>query len=151
MGRRHATDHSLCREKKRHTLKTQVILERNTLEIIAVQEAAGSEHDFKVYKGTIGSLVSDSIPLDTDLGYVGIGQYHSNSFIPIKVSKKHQLSKREKAYNKRLAGRRVVIEYINAKIKIFKSMAYPYRGHCCNRHSMRMTLICGIINYDRTI
>jgi hypothetical protein len=30
-------------------------------------------------------------------------------------------------------------------------MAYPYRGHCYNRHSMRMALICGIINYDRRI
>jgi hypothetical protein len=36
-----------------------------------------------------------------------------------------------------------------AKIKTFKSMAYPYRGHYHNRHSLRMTLICGIINYDR--
>jgi hypothetical protein len=30
-------------------------------------------------------------------------------------------------------------------------MAYPYRGHYRNRHSLRMTLICGIINYDRNI
>jgi hypothetical protein len=99
----------------------------------------------------MGSSVSNSIPLDADLGYLGIGAYHRNSFIPIKASKKHQLSKREKAYNKRLARRRVVIEHINAKIKTFKSMAYPYRGHCCNRHSTRMALICGFINYDRRI
>jgi hypothetical protein len=57
----------------------------------------------------------------------------------------------EKAYNKRLARRRVVIEYINGKIKVFKCMAYPYRGHGQNRHSLRMTLICGIINYDRLV
>jgi hypothetical protein len=44
-----------------------------------------------------------------------------------------------------------VIEHINAKIKTFKSMAYPYRGHRCNRHSLRMILICGIINYDRRV
>ncbi|MDR2476730.1 MAG: transposase family protein [Treponema sp.] len=40
-------------------------------------------------------------------------------------SKKHQLSKREQAYTKRLARRRVVVEHINAKIKPFKSMTYP--------------------------
>jgi hypothetical protein len=34
------------------TLKTQVIIERNSLQIIDVQEAKGSEHDFKVYKDT---------------------------------------------------------------------------------------------------
>jgi hypothetical protein len=119
------------------------------MKILDVQEAKGSEHDFKVYKDSIGSSVSNSIPLDADLGYLGIEAYHANSFIPVKSSKNHQLTKGEKAYNKKLARRRVVIEPINAKIKTFKSLAYPYRGHYCNRHSLRMTLICGIINHDR--
>jgi hypothetical protein len=82
---------------------------------------------------------------------MGIEQYHSNSFIPVKESKNHRLTKREKAYNKRLARRRVVIEHINGKIKTFKCMSYSYRGHYRNRHSLRMTLICGIINYDRLV
>jgi hypothetical protein len=125
-----------------------VIIERNGLEITDAQEAKGSEHDFKVYKDTIGKGISNSIPLYADLGYLGIEAYHVNSFIPVKSSKKHKLNKKEKAYNKKLAKRRIVVEHINAKIKTFKCMAYPYRGHCCNRHSLRMTLICGIINYD---
>jgi hypothetical protein len=137
--------------KKRHTLKLRAVVERNSLQIIDVQEAKGSEHDCKVYKDTIGNGISNAIPLDADLGYLGIEDYHANSFIPIKTSKKHQLSKWEKAYNKRLAKRRVVVEHINAKIKTFKSMSYPYRGHYCNRHSLRMALICGIINYDRRV
>ena len=130
-------------------MKTQVIIERNSLKIIDVQEAKGSEHDFKVYKDTIGKCISNSIPLDADLGYLGIEEYHSNSFIPIKSSKGHTLTKRERAYNKRLARRRVVIEHINGKIKVFRCMSYPYRGHYCNRHSLRMKLICGFINHDR--
>jgi hypothetical protein len=126
-------------------------MERKTKEILDVQEAKGSVHDFKVYKDSIGSSVSNSIPIDADLGYLGIEAYHANSFIPIKSSKNHQLNKEEKAYNKKLARRRVVIEHINAKIKTYKSMAYPYRGHYHNRDSLRMTLICGIINYDRRV
>jgi hypothetical protein len=126
-------------------------MERNTMEILDVQEAKGSVHDFKMYKDSIGSSVSNSIPLDADLGYLGIEAYHSNSFIPVKSSKKHKLTEGEKAYNRKLARRRVAIEHMNAKIKTFKSMAYPYRGHCCNRHSLRMALICGIINYDRRV
>jgi predicted Holliday junction resolvase-like endonuclease len=59
---------------------------------------------------------------------VGIGQYHPNSFIPVKSSKNHTLTGREKAYNRRLARRRVVIEHVSGKIKVFKCMAYPYRG-----------------------
>jgi hypothetical protein len=130
-------------------LKTQVIIERDSQQIIDAQEAKGSEHDFKVYKDTIGELVSNSISLDADLGYLGIEDYHTNSFIPVKTSKNHQLTDKERAYNRRLASRRVVIEHVNGRIKVFRCMSYPYRGHCCNRHSLRMNLICGIINYDR--
>jgi hypothetical protein len=104
-----------------------------------------------VYKDSIGSAVSNSISLDADRGYLGIEAYHANSFIPIKSRKNHQQTEMEKSYNKKLAGRGVVIEHINCKIKTFKSMAYPYRGHYCNRHSLRMTLICGIINYDMRV
>jgi hypothetical protein len=159
-GRRHGKSYKpserrpkgvLFGKKKRHTLKTQVIIEQDNLKIVDVQEAKGSEHDFKVYKDTIGTDISNSIPIDADLGYLGINTYHSNSFIPVKASKNHQLSGEEKGYNKELAGRRVVIEHINAKIKTFRCMSYPYRGHYHNRHSLRMTLICGLINYDKKV
>jgi hypothetical protein len=116
-----------------------------------VQEAKGSEHDFKIFKDTVGKAISNLIPAGADSGYQGIKEYHANSFIPVKSSKNHKLTKKDKAYNKRLSQRRVVIEHINARIKTFKSMAYPYRGHRCNRHFSRMTLICDVINYDRMV
>ncbi|MDR2096960.1 MAG: hypothetical protein LBP37_00400 [Spirochaetaceae bacterium] len=37
--------------------------------------------------------------------------------MPKKAGKKHKLSKGEKAFNKRLARKRVVIEHVNARIK----------------------------------
>ena len=111
----------------------------------------GGEHDFKVYKDTMGNGISSSVPLDAGLACLGIEAYRTNSFIPVKSSKKHPLTKREKAYNKRLAHRRAVIEHISRRIKTFRYMSYPYRGHYHNRHSLRMTLVCGIINYDRRV
>jgi IS5 family transposase len=83
-----------------------------------------------------------------DLGCLGISELHANSKIPRKASKLHPLSDKDKAYNKRLAQKRVVVEHINARIKTFKIMAYPYRNHC-KKHLLRMSLICGIINYER--
>ena len=115
-----------------------------------MREAKGSEHDFKVYKDTIGTSVHKSIGIDADLGYLGLERLHPNSRIPIKSSKNHKLTKRERVFNKRLARDRVVIEHVNAKIKTFKSMAYPYRNHC-RRHLLRMSLICGIINFELRI
>jgi hypothetical protein len=88
------------------------------------------------------------MPVYTDLGYFGIQAYHANSKTPKKASKLHPLSDKDKEYNKRLARKRVIVEHINAKIKTFKSMAYPYRNHC-KRHFLRVLLICGIINFEK--
>ena len=102
-----------------------------------------------MFKRTIGSKLHDSIPVYIDLGYLGIDEFHENSKIPRKASKLCPLTDKDKEYNKRLARKRVVVEHINAKIKTFKSMAYPYRNLYCKRHLSRMTLICGIINFDK--
>ena len=107
----------------------------------------GSIHDFKLLSESIGTDVDESIMMLLDLGYLGIEKLHANSMVPIKESKNHKLNECEKAYNKKLAGLRVAIEHINAKIKTFKITAYPYRNHC-RRHLLRMSLICSIINVE---
>ena len=124
-----------------------MIIEKKSKIIIDINQAKGSVHDFKLYTDTIGKNVDESIIIQIDLGYLGIEKLHSNCLIPIKESKYHKLTEKEKAYNKKLAQLRVVIEHINAKIKTFKIMSYPYRNRR-RRHLLRMFLICGIINYE---
>jgi hypothetical protein len=114
-----------------------------------VRQAKGSVHDFTLYKDTVGKEIDDSITAQTDLGYLGIEKLHANSQVPYKESKNHKLTEGEKAFNKRLARHRVVVEHINAKIKTFKIMSYPYRNRR-RRHLLRMSLICGIINFENT-
>jgi hypothetical protein len=127
-----------------------VVIERKSKRIIDVRQDAGSVHDFSLFKKTIGADIAQGIGVDADLGYLGIEKLHQNSRIPKKASKYHKLTKREKAYNTALARRRVVIEHINAKIKTFKITSYPYRNHC-QRHLLRMSLICSIINFELRI
>jgi hypothetical protein len=79
-------------------------------------------------KETIGKGIINSIPLDADIGYLGIEAYHANSLIPIKSSKKHQLTAEEKAYTKELARRRVVIEHINLMLRKGGIIAHVKRG-----------------------
>ena len=118
--------------------------------IIDVKQAKGSVHDFKMYKDTVGKKVDESIMIQADLGYLGIEKLHSNSMLPVKESKNHKLTEREKAYNKKLARQRVAVEHVNAKIKTFKITAYPYRNRR-RRHLLRTALICGIINFERRL
>jgi hypothetical protein len=124
-----------------------VIINGKSRKIIYVAEGLGHEHDFNIFKRTIGTGMDEKILMYGDLGYLGIYDWHANSIIPIKASKNNPLSEKEKAYNKRLARKRVAIEHINAKIKTFKIMAYPYRNHC-KRHLLRLSLICGVINFE---
>jgi len=83
-----------------------------------------------------------------DSGYQGIQDYHEWSLVPIKKSKRRELSAAEKAYNTELSRRRIVIENINAQIKVFKIMSYPYRNRR-RRHLLRTRLICTMINAEK--
>jgi len=82
-----------------------------------------------------------------DLGYLGITKICPNAEIPKKKTKLNPLSKEGKKENHKLSSKRIIIEQINAKIKVFKITKYPYRNRR-KRFGLRMNLICAIINLD---
>ncbi len=86
----------------------------------------------------------------TDSGYQGIKKFHANSKIPIKKTKGGELSSLEKKENRCISRDRILIENINAKIKVFKIMSDKYRNRR-SRHELRLNLICGCINADSRI
>jgi len=134
-------------KKKRHTIKTQIVLDLDSLLIQFFVQAPGSVHDFTVYKGSTGSAVSPDVKVKVDSGYQGIVAYHANSEVPFKKTKNKPLTKEEKAFNRRLARERIAIEHVNREIKIFKMMSDRYRNRR-KRHGIRMTLICAIRNSE---
>jgi len=103
-----------------------------------------------LYKDSIGGRVLDSIKAQMDSGYQGIAEIHKNSETPKKKPKGGELTQEEKLENRRISRERILIENINAKIKVFKIMANKYRNRR-KRHSLRTNLICGIINADARI
>ena len=104
-------------KKKRHTIKTQLIADLKTRLVLSVDQTEGCVHDFRIFKDSTGSAVSPDITAKTDSGYQGIATYHANSEVPYKKSKNHPLTPEEKAFNRRLARERIVIEHINREIK----------------------------------
>jgi hypothetical protein len=114
-----------------------------------VDEAVGSVHDFTLCKQTLLPLLMLSVSILADSGYQGIMGYHAWSLIPIKKSKKQELSAAEKAYNRSLSRHRMFIENINAKIKVFKRMSHPYRNRR-RKHLLRTKLVCAILNAKKT-
>jgi len=75
---------------------------------------------------------------------------HKNSEIPKKKPKGGELTAAEKAENRRISRERILIENINAKIKVFKITAVKYRNRR-KRYGLRLSLICGIINFEALI
>ena len=124
-----------------------MIVNKSTHEIICVAEDFGKTHDFCLYKKTIGGYILSSIKIQADSGYQGIVEYHKNSETPKKKPKGRNLTAEEKKNNRRISSERILIENINAKIKVFKVMKYPYRNRR-KRHYLRLNLICGIINFE---
>jgi hypothetical protein len=100
-----------------------------------------------MYKDSVGNAMLKKIKVQGDSGFQGIAKLHANSETPKKSSKKNPMTDEEKANNRRIAQERILIENINAKIKVFKILANKYRSRR-KRHNLRMSLICGIYNRE---
>ena len=81
----------------------------------------------------------DSIKKQADSGYQGITEFHQNSETKKKKPKGGKLTAEEKRENRRISRERILIENINAKIKVLKNMKYPYRNRR-KRHLLRLNL-----------
>ena len=77
---------------KRHTVKTQLVVNRETHEIICTAHAEGKKHDFKLYQESIGSTVSEDRKIQGDSGYQGILALHKNSETPQKKPRGKELT-----------------------------------------------------------
>ena len=115
--------------------------------ILFIEQAAGSVHDFTLYKSSLGSAVRADVKMKADSGYQGIAAYHKNSEIPFKKGKDRPLSGEENMFNRCLARERIVIEHVNREIKVFRIMSDRYRNRR-RRHKLRMTLIGAIRNSE---
>jgi hypothetical protein len=116
-------------------------------ELICTAHAVGSCHDFKLYEQSVGEKVLERILVGGVSGYQGILRLHKNSCIPEKKPKGGVLAVVEKVVNRCLARIRILVEHLNAKIKVFKIVANRYRNRR-KRFGLRMALICGIINFE---
>jgi IS5 family transposase len=132
-------------KKKRHTAKYQLVVDAETLEILHVYKADGTEHDFTMLKNSILDEIGENVKILADSGYQGIKNFHENAEHPIKKPKNRELTEEEKRYNKELSQRRIFIEHVNRRIKIFRICKEVYRNKG-NRMELRVKLVAAIYN-----
>jgi hypothetical protein len=133
-------------KKKRHTLKSQVVMDKATGIILCTYIAKGRKHDFRVYKESKIHLPM-SVVLQADSGYQGLKKFHANCELPTKSTKKYPLTIEQKKDNHILASSRVLVENVIRKLKIFKVLSERYRNRR-RRFGLRLNLIAAICNYQ---
>ena len=72
---------------------------------------------------------------------------HPNSQTPAKKSKLHPLSQEQKASNRALSRKRILIENISRRLKIFRILSERYRNRR-KRFGLRFNLIAAICNME---
>ena len=119
----------------------------NTEKILATDFCNGSEHDFQLFKNS-HCAISQETCLLADAAYQGLLALHPNSQTPAKKSKLHPLSQAQKASNQVLSRKRILIENIIRRLKIFRILSERYRNRR-KRFGLRFNLIAAICNMER--
>jgi transposase len=103
-------------------------------------------HDLKLFRESRTALAAATLCL-ADSGYQGILQEHEASETPKKRSKQHPLTEEDKARNRGLSRRRIVIEHIFGRLKVFKILSERYRNRRA-RFGLRFNLIAALYNRE---
>ena len=138
-------------KKKRHTVKHQVVVVRKRkptgpgakprrVRIAAVSPAfPGTVHDKKVYDRT-RVVCPPGVPRTGDTAYLGTGLD-----TPTRRPPKGTLTARQKAGNRRVSRRRIVVEHGIGKMKVWRIAAERYRNPR-RRHTLIMKNVAGLHN-----
>lgn len=117
-------------KKKRHTRKTQIIVNEDGVVRDISPSVPGSVHDRTLFResGVAGKIPKESI-VGGDSGYQGIqDDLPEHSVItPFKKSKKKPLTDEQKQLNQEFSRSRIIIENTLAEFKHFKALAEVFR------------------------
>lgn len=131
-------------KKKRHTLKSQMLIEPSSRVIFSTRMAPGRMHD-KALAEQRPLRLDPRTYCGTDAGYQGLQHRHQRTWLPIKARKHQPLDQEQRAYNRSLARIRLKVEHVIRSLKIFRILAERYRNRR-RRFALRLNLIAGIYN-----
>lgn len=136
-------------KRKRHTLKTQLLVSRRTGRILHVSETVpGSIHDKTLLEQ---SEVLTRLPRGAlvrgDLGYLGIARDHPRLDIRLPRRKWRGRPRRmaDIRRNRTLARQRIVVEHTIRRCKIFRVLADVYR-QARERYNLTFQVVAGLAN-----
>ena len=113
----------------------------------------GGIHDLTMYQRS-KHLMNPSTSLVADLGYIGVGKLHRESYLPHRkqcrpglTSEQRKLSPEQRCVNRALAQIRILVEQVIRRAKVFRILSGRYRNRR-RRLALRTNLIMAIYNIE---
>jgi len=135
-------------KKKKHTVKTQIMVNKKGVILHKTKHQNGKKHDYHVFKEKGPPPIPSDVEIGVDLGYLGIEKDYPdmNVKIPVKKPKCKELTSKEKRYNKKLRKERVVVEHTISRMKKFRIMREEFRNSL-TRYDRMTSIVCGLVNF----
>ena len=127
-------------------MKAQLIIGEQSGEITATFFGKARTHDYKLFQLSRVKL-GKHLKLRADLGYWGLQSETTKVILPLKNSKLHRLTREQKQINRERASKRVKVENVIRRLKVFRILSERYR-HRRKRFGLRFNLIAGLHNYE---
>jgi len=127
-------------KKKRHTIKSQITVDKTGKIRAVTPSVPGKKHDKKLFDEEKPNL-PDETEITGDLGYIGAEGVN----VPNKKTKGKELTKEEKQFNIALSKRRITVEHSFGKMKIFQILSQQFRNPK-RKHSLIFKNVAGLHN-----
>jgi hypothetical protein len=139
-------------KKKRHTIKKQIVVNRQGLIMDVSPAVEGKRHDFKLFEDhqTLPKVIPKEVEILADSGYQGAEKLAPDRKIrlPIKATKLRALSESQKADNRALSKVRVQVEHAIGRLKHFKILSDRFR-HRLSSYDEIFDTVAGLVNFAR--
>ena len=134
-------------KKKKHTVKSQLVVNNHGYIIHKLDHRKGRRHDYDVYKKNHPVIPKDVLNM-YDLGYLGVENDFPEqmSALPYKKKKNQELSQEEKDYNKIYSKKRIVIEHTICRLKKYRIMSDIFRNRL-RKYNRISDIVAGLVNY----
>lgn len=137
-------------KKKRHTVKTQITVNREGKVVEVTASYPGRIHDYEIFKreGTAKKL-PQAANHRADRGYDGAqNDYPGHRMIlPIKKRRNHQaLTLAEKLFNRKHSKLRILVEHVLSRMKKYQVLFQVYR-HRIQSYNQKFRNIAALVNF----
>jgi hypothetical protein len=135
-------------KKKRHTRKHLAAVDERKRVLVLSRAREGKLHDKRFQdEDDIVGAIPDEIPIEADLGFLGLQKEYVNIHLPHRKPKGAELSCEQKGENRALSQSRVVCENALAGVKRYNAVSAIYRNRKAEFDDHLMLTAAGLWNF----